>query len=212
MKGSQERQVESFEPYVESTYVDVDLTGLAAFAIKRLHELKIPTTFENVVVALYRLFPGKFSLAGFDNYPDAARVGRSLLQLGPKYRNWARGSVQKGFVLTDSGAAKAAQVARALATGQAPVPSQGRARAARPRTMDLAKEMDGIEQSSLFRKWREGRLSVAEPMEFFDLLGAYAYTPTAALKGRVRLLENAAKDLGREDILEFLRLAQEQFI
>jgi len=212
MRASQERQVESFDAYAESTYAHIDLTGLAAFAIKRLQELQIPTTFENLVVALFRLFPGKFSLAGFDNYPDAARVGRSLLQLGPKYRNWARGSVQKGFVLTESGVNKAAHVSKMLVSGAAPSEAQAKQRPTLPRTMDLTKEMKSIERSSLFQKWKAGHIGEAEAIEFFDLLGAYAYTPAPALKGRVRLLENVAKELGREDILEFLRSAQQQFI
>src|SRR5438309_383340 len=118
-KRSSPRQVESFESYAEAKYANVDLTGLAAFSVKRLQDLQIPTTFENLVVTMFRLFPSKFCLEGFPSYPDAARVGRTLLQLGPKYRNWARGSVQKGFVLTEAGTNKASKVAAMLISGTA---------------------------------------------------------------------------------------------
>ena len=210
-KRSPRHQVEAFEPYPEASYANIDLAGLASFAIKRLQELQIPTSFENLVVALFRLFPTKFCLEDFDEYPDAARVGRTLLQLGPKYRNWARGSVQKGFVLTESGVAKAVQVGAIVVSGAAPAEPQPAKRRTLPRTMDLSNEMQVIEGSSLFQKWTAGRLNEGESIEFFDLLGAYAYTPAPALKGRVRLLENAAGQLRRGDVLEFLRSVQQRF-
>ena len=42
--------------YDSSLYESVDLTGLAAFALNALIQRSIPTTFENIVVAAYRLF------------------------------------------------------------------------------------------------------------------------------------------------------------
>src|SRR3989442_952144 len=138
------RAVEDLEPHAEELYADVALAALAAFTILRLGDLHIPNTFENLVVALFKLFPAKFSLVGFKQYPDAACVGRTLLQLGPKYRNWARGSVQKGFVLTDSGNAKALDVAKILSGTISAEPHRAKQRPL-PRTMDLSKDMTTIE-------------------------------------------------------------------
>lgn len=210
-KGLKRREVVNFEPYPEHSYVNVDLTGLATFAIKRLQELGIPVTFENLVIALFKLFPTKFSLEGFDEYPDAARVGRTLLQLGPKYRNWARGSVQKGFVLTEAGATKAAMVGATLLSDATSTLPPSTKRQSVPRTMDLTKEMTLIESSSLFQKWKAGKLNEGESIEFFDLLGAYAYTPARALRDRAHRLVNTARELGRADVSEFLNSVQQQF-
>lgn len=171
-KGSHRRQVEKFAPFPEDAYQGMDLTGLATFAINRLQELQIPITFENLVVALFKLFPEKFSLEGFEQYPDAARVGRTLLQLGPKYRNWARGSVQKGFVLTESGLTKSAKVGSILVSGLPHTRAQAAQRPVTPRTMDLNKELKALEESVLFQKWKTGKLAEGEPRELFDLLGA----------------------------------------
>jgi hypothetical protein len=209
-EGSQHRQVESFVPFPEASYQSIDLAGLAAFTIKRLQELQVPITFENLVVAMFKMFSTKYSLEGFPEYPDAARVGRTLLQLGPKYRNWARGSVQTGFVLTEAGLAKAAKVGSLLVAGvpaTAPSPTKRQV----PRTMDLGKEMRGLEESALFRKWKAGKLMEGEPLELFDLLGGYAYMPTRALRERAQYLENAAAQTGREDLLEFLQSVRRVF-
>src|SRR5437879_3742662 len=127
------------------------------------------------------MFPRKFALEGFDEYPDAARVGRTLLQLGPKYRNWARGSVQKGFVLTESGAAKAVEVAMSF-SGEGTNKVSRSKRQVLPRTMDLKKDIRAIEESSLYRRWKSGILEDGKAIELFDLLGAYAYTPAHVLQ------------------------------
>jgi hypothetical protein len=205
------RAVEDFESYPEHLYSEIALAALAAFAIARLRDLHIPNTFENLVVALYKFFPAKFSLLGFNQYPDAASVGRTLLQLGPKYRNWARGSVQKGFVLTDAGNAKALDVAKALSGIQIFEPQRLKPRTSRPRTMDLSKDIRAIEESSLFRQWKAGAIKRSNSLELFDLLGAYAYTPARVLIGRVKTLETIATELGRQDIQDFLSAVRREF-
>ncbi len=204
------RAVEDFESYPEELYADIALAGLAAFAIFRLGDLHIPNTFENLVVALFKLFPAKFSLVGFKQYPDAACVGRTLLQLGPKYRNWARGSVQKGFVLTDAGNAKALDVAKILSGVKAAEPQRAK-QPTLPRTMDLSKDIKTIEESSLFRQWKAGSINRGSSLELFDLLGAYAYTPARVLKGRIKMLETIAAELERPDVLEFLAAVRKEF-
>ena len=203
--------VEDFDPFPEASYREIDLTGLAAFCILRLQDLHVPITFENLVVALFQLFPNKFSLVGFEKFPDAARVGRTLLQLGPKYRNWARGSVQKGFVLTDAGRSKAKIVANALAGASSSTPQRIR-QPALPRTMDLSKDIKTIEDSTLYRKWQTtGAIHQANSIELYDLLGAYAYTPARVLRERMKLLETTAVQVGRSDVIEFLNTVQKEF-
>lgn len=204
---SDDAEVRQFPAFGEEAYTNLDLAGLAAYALKRLQDLQIPTTFENIVVALFRLFPSKFALVGYPEWPDAARVGRTLLQLGPKYRNWARGSVSTGFILTHAGEGKASAIAAALVTGK----GTSRANPGRPRTMDLSSEMESIERSALFAKWQEKKLSEGEPRELFDLLGAYAYAPKRALSDRLQALERTAKQLERKDMTRFLADVRARF-
>ncbi len=71
--------------------------------------------------------------------------------------------------------------------------------------MDLSREIVPVEQSPLFRKWKEGKLTEGTTLEFLDMLGAYAYTPARAIRARVALLENAASQIGRDDLVEFLK-------
>lgn len=209
--SSAQIQLQELLPFAQSLYEGVDLTGLAAFTLRWLQDRHIPTTFENIVVAAFKMFPTKFSLEGFPEYPDAARIGRTLLQLGPKYRNWARGSVQKGFVLTESGLLKVRKVQEALATGVRESEPQSPKRPVAPRTMDMGKELRPLEESSLFQRWQTGQLGEGTALELLNMLGAYAYTPPRALRDRVAVLENAAAQIGRDDLVEFLRTVRRTF-
>jgi hypothetical protein len=203
-------QLDQVSQYPESAYTAIDLNRLASFTVHWLQQKRIPTTFENIVVAAFRMFPVKFALEGYSEYPDAARINRALLQLRPKYRNWARGSVQKGFVLTESGLAEVNRVTELLSSGKPPGVVEKRMRL-RPRTMDLSRDLGPIVDSSLFAKWKDKRLSDGTVLELLDMLQAFAYTPPEALKQRIDGLKNAALQLGRQDLVNFLKDVREAF-
>ena len=197
--------IDRLKAYPEEVHVGIDLNRLIAYALKVLQDRQIPTTFENAVVVSFLMFPERFSLVGYPEYPDAARVNRALLQLGPKYRGWARGSVQKGFVLTESGTQQANQVEELLAgSKEQDKASASPERKASSRTRDLAKEVAQLEASSLFKKWKAGELSSAEELEFINMLGVFAYTPGHVIAKRLRSLRNTAMQLNRIDITGFL--------
>jgi hypothetical protein len=202
-------ELDEIESYPAEVYMDVDLTGLTAFTLSWLQDRNIPTTFESVVVAAFKMFPNKFSLEGYSQYPDAARIGRTLLQLGPKYRNWVRGSVQKGFVLTESGRLKVEKVHRALERKGQTVPIPKRSTVSR--TMDMAKELAPLEHSPLFDKWKLAQLEQGTSLELLNMLGAYAYTPPKALADRLAVLENAATHARRDDLADFLKAIKKTF-
>lgn len=195
--------------YPEARYSSIDLTGLACVAIQWLQEHQVPASFENIVVSLFRMFPGKFSLEGFPEYPDATRVNRSLLQLRPKYRNWARGNVQKGFILSDKGLKKVKEVLGTI-TGEPSVQAKGRhpAHQKLPRTIDFSKEILSIEQSSAFQKWKQGKLAENSNIELLNVFGAFAYTPFRAVKERAAQLIKIAAQLERDDMVAFLKAVQ----
>ena len=80
-----------------------------------------------------------------------------------------------------------------------------------PRTMDLSKDIRAIEESSLFRQWKAGAINQNNPLDLFDLLGAFAYTPARVLIDRIKTLEIIATELERQDILDFLSAVRKEF-
>lgn len=80
-------------------YDEIPLVFLTAYSLHWLHEWKLRRSIEAIAVLNWRLFPAKFAMVDFDEYPDAFRTNRSLLQMQPKYRNLLTGAAVKGFSL-----------------------------------------------------------------------------------------------------------------
>ena len=79
VKSPNERdKVSALQEYAAELYANVDLDHLAVFAVGRLYELGADLSFENAVVACFRLFPKKFALSGFPIYPDSDRIRNCL--------------------------------------------------------------------------------------------------------------------------------------
>jgi hypothetical protein len=77
--------------------------------------------------------------------------------------------------------------------------------------MDLTRDLGTLVDSALFSKWRENKLAEATTLELLDMLQAFAYTPSRALKERIATLENAAVQVGRDDIVSFLKDVRKRF-
>jgi len=87
-------------------YVDISsLEKMAAYAIKYLEDNQVNTTWTNVVIATYSLFPRRFAISeDFLDFPNAERISRTLMHLvPPKGRNYAIGSSKIDYALTPLG-------------------------------------------------------------------------------------------------------------
>lgn len=211
---SNDNRLEKFKrvckPFPTETYRSIDNNRLAVYAIKVLQDNRIPVTQEAVAVALFLFFPQKFSLVGFRQFPDAERVHRTLLQLGPKWRNWAKGDTHHGFSLNQNGEAEFKRVEEAL-KNPSKSPIVPRQRSVKPRTRDMNKEIKEIEGTSLFREYHCGKREGFGEFAIWELLKSYPYAPKEALKDRLETMIECAKLAERPDILEFLHWVKREF-
>src|SRR4051812_31232242 len=93
----------SLPNYPEESYDSIDLNRLTVFTIAFLRKRNFATSIEHIAVADFRMFPKRFAMIGFPEFPDISRVNRALLQLRPKYRNWATGNARLGWTLMRPG-------------------------------------------------------------------------------------------------------------
>lgn len=196
----------SFPP---ETYKSIDNNRLAVYAIALLSENNLQVTQEAVTVALYLLFPEKFSLVGFKEYPDAERVNRTLLQLGSKYRNWAIGNKQVGYLLNENGKLVLEQTKKLLESPESI--RQIRKKAPKQRTMDPDIQLKEIEGTALFKAYKNGKRNNLSEFAIWELLRAFPYTPKSALVERLKLMTESAKLSGHDDVLEFLKWVKTKF-
>jgi len=204
----------SIESYDKYLYRDIDLNRLSLVGINTLDKINISYTFERLSVLLSRLFPTKFSMAEFPMCPDLTRINRSLLQLRPKYRNWARGDIKNGFQFTEAGFSELKITMKLLkrtsdqiaeSTGKrSSIPADNR----RDRSLIFMAE---IERSNLFQSYKNKNNQFHSIWDFYDLLHAAEGTSKVTLNNNIMKLESYAVGLNRKDILSFLKWVKSEF-
>jgi hypothetical protein len=139
-------------------YDELPLTSLTAYSLFWLHRWQLRRSIEAVAVLNWRLFPKKFAMVGFPEYPDAFRTNRSLLQGQPKYRNLLSGAASKGFSLNERGMDIARELVELLgvpstdegqtlgSAGEQQIPSKTERP---PRSIEPEREMERIRASKL---------------------------------------------------------------
>jgi hypothetical protein len=84
-------------------YSHLDKDRLVLFAVSQLESKRIEPTFDKIVVAVFKLFPKKFSLIGFPEYPDGRTIYYCAYNHCTLNNKWLIGNVQSAFKLTERG-------------------------------------------------------------------------------------------------------------
>lgn len=208
MKKDDKKTISNFKRFPVKSYERIDLDRLAVYAISVLEENKVPLYFDYIAVAMFRLFPKKFSMANFPQYPDTNRVSKTLRRLtDQKRKNWATGSVENGFNLTDFGREIGKQVLELLKNlkqqaSRAQTQTRTRGRSATVETVE-------VKNSEVYKKWLEKE--TISNYEFFSFLKATPYTPKSMLLDHLRKLKHAASTANDDKAVTFLEWLEERF-
>ena len=82
------------EKYLAIASQSLGYAKLCCYAVKKLNENEIVTSYENICVALWRMFPKceKFHLAGFEDMPDTDYMEKLIKLRGtPKNQGYLDG-------------------------------------------------------------------------------------------------------------------------
>lgn len=196
-----------------ANYDAFDLDRLVAYTLLILEENKVPLYFDFITVGLFRLFPRKFSMANFRQYPDTYRVNNSLKRIAGSLRDrgkegWATGSIENGFYLTDLGREMAKQVSNSLKN---PLPKKDRKPivVSKSRGKSPSDDMQEIRISEAFKKWFGSE--EINNHEFFAFLKAAPYTPKELLIEHLKRLRVSATTTKDKEVLEFLSWLEKKF-
>lgn len=204
-------------PFPTAAYQPYALTSLTAYSVFWLQQWNITTSLENLAVASHRMFPSKFAMVGWPEFPDIARTNRSVLQMRPKYRNLATSSPTRGVFLNQNGLVEAESLAKQLGPPHVGgnsifVPPTIKAeRGTRARSVHPEDLLALVRKSQLFKLYSENRFSAAEAIHLVGLLSVYDHTPSAEKKRKLKLFQDAAKELNDEDMKSFLSGVAERF-
>jgi hypothetical protein len=176
------------KPYAFERYQGVSLDKLAAAGIYKLNQAGIDCTCENVAVAIYKLFPDKFSLLSFPEYPDSSRVATTL-RLGCRRSGYVTGNAASGFSLTEVGRLDAEDTLNKIESGIA-VPNRATGAYSRSREVGLIKE---AQSSIAFQEYQVGKMS--KRFDVCDLLHGSVDTKEDILVNNLRTLNRYAEIL-----------------
>jgi hypothetical protein len=167
----------------------------------------------------YKLFPYKFAMVGWPQYPDSRRVNTSIMQMRPKYRNMAYSNPSK-VILNEHGLREAKHLSDMLGkpmfVGEENVARpliiiEAEKKGVKARSFHAEDFTDKIYKSELFKMFNENKLHEAEAIELIELLGVYDHTPPKVKRKKLNEFVIAAKESKDDKLIDFLRLVSEKF-
>jgi len=168
-------EIEKLEKYDSDRYsTGITNAKLAAVALLKLDEIEIEKTFENVVMTLQKLFPGKFSLITYPEIPDTIRVDNTLrLDAGKNHAEYITGNRPKGYRLTATGRVAAEDTVQQLESS-----SKGKTKSISGTQRNrYTKLVSGVTKTECFEKFSTQQLSEINKLDVRRALHCTLETP-----------------------------------
>jgi hypothetical protein len=216
-----ERELLTVQPLPITRYENEQLAALTVYSIWWLRHWSLRPTVESITVLNHKLFPEKFGMDSFPEYPDANRTLRSLLQCGPKYRGWLSGSNKRGYVITPNGQTLVEELLRRIGypkvgnveLGHASEAPRARAtfRKKTARDVDFKAEVQKLRDSKLFDRWSNGPLQERDLIHLYSAFGVFDHTPVVAKAKKLSDLRHSAKRVADVEVEKMLDAVEDMF-
>jgi len=192
------RPLLELQPLDPKRYEGIGLDHLVLYAIDKVSESGQQVSYENIVAAAFRLFPEKFSLIGYNEWPDGKRVHDAIFHCTYKSKQWLSGKKKHGYMFTSRGLL---ELENAKAWLQTPGSIDKQVASRTRRAEKLATH---VESANAHIKYQKGDMEGVTKSDICALLQVTLDTPEEILMNNLRTLEESMKGLGRQDLLEFL--------
>ena len=202
-----------FNPNV---YSKIALNDLVVYSIYHLHKQGGEIASEDIVSACFLLFPKRFSLRKYPQWPDSGIASRRWSDC--KSKGYLRGNAASGFKLTAKGIKRAEKVEKSLGKAIRPVS------APKPKTKTpvvpapiihpelktrARKYVRSIEASDAYKHYRK-RTPLNE-FDFRSLLLCTMESPPATLSRNLEQFKGYVMIHERDDLLSFLEFCEGRF-
>lgn len=196
-------------------YAKTPLNDLMVFSIYSLHRQGQAIPAEDIISACFVLFPRRFSLRKYPQWPDSTIVSRRWSDC--KRRGYLRGNAVDGFQLTARGVKRAEKIEKMLGKVKIkPVPvSKPKlplqpVLTVHPELKARAKKyIHAIEASDAYRHYK--RKAPLNEYDFRSLLLCTMESPPATLARNLEQFKDYVRIHDRMDLLTFLESSEEKF-
>ena len=167
------KKLEKIKPMKSESYLGIDIDRLTLYGFYTLKENKVPLFWEYAVVALFKLFPEKFSMSDFNEFPDTKRVDKSVQRIAGKFglsstkKEWLIGSIEEGFQITDLGYEVIEQIKEYLANPK----NIKEKKITKSRGMIFSQKLESLRVTDLYKKWeKKEEIELYEIFDFFKII------------------------------------------
>jgi hypothetical protein len=202
--------------YDPEVYTKIILNDLVVYAIHYLHKQGSEITSEDVISACFVLFPKRFSLRKYPQWPDSGVVSRRWSDC--KSKGYLRGNAASGFEITARGIKRAEKIEKSLGEVLKPASVPGpktkvsvtAVQSVHPELKARAKKyVHSIELSDAYKHYRKN-LPLNE-FDFRSLLLCTMESPPATLARNLMQFKEYVNIHNRTDLLTFLEFCENKF-
>lgn len=214
-----------FDPNIYST---VTLNDLVIYSVNYLNKQGSEIGSEDIVSACFVLFPKRFSMRKYPQYPDSGIVSRRWSDC--KSKGYLKGNATSGFQITARGIKRAEKVEKMLGEPLKPV-RVAKVKAVKPAVPDAKREaaihpelrrtelvevkahakkyVRTIEMSDAYKHFQKG-LPLNE-FDFRSMLLCTMESPATTLARNLNQFKEYVNIHERKDLLSFLEFCEEKF-
>ena len=187
-------------------YIDIGMNDLVCYAIFKNADEKNLISREQLVISCFKLFPQKFSMRGYDNFPDSNVIDKRWIDL--RDRGYLTGKTSSGIRLTTKGVYKAKETMKKM---KIPKKENEVKKITETRT-GAGRHVKRITSSDAYKKFvKEKSVNSVNTEEFRELLLCTMETPTAIMFRALNELKNAVNVYKRNDLINFLENLEEKY-
>jgi hypothetical protein len=199
-------------------YSKVILNDLVVYSVYYLHKQGHAVTSEDIISACFVLFPKRFSMRKYPQYPDSGIVSRRWGDC--KSKGYLKGNATKGFQITARGIKRAEKVEKLLGTPLKPVRVR-KARVEKPAVPEreaavhpelkahAKKYVRSMEMSDAYKHFKKG--TPINEFDFRSLLLCTMESPPTTLARNLYQFKEYVNIHKREDLLSFLEFCEGKF-
>lgn len=196
--------------YDSKLYSLIALNDLVTYSVYFLTRIGEPRSSENITVACFLLFPARFSLRGYPQWPDSTVVNKRWIDC--RNKGYITGSTASDFSLTPKGLTLAEKVEKML-EGTRPIISRWTTRNIRADMRTRAgRFVHALEESDAFKAFRNGKgLSQISEYDFRSMLLCTMESSSSTLRKNLDQFKQYTAEYKREDLTEFLEICESRF-
>lgn len=192
-------------------YKNIPMDNLILYAVWKVQELELEKNFYNICVAAFKLFPNKFSLLGYSQYPDSKRIHDCLWHCFYKTKGWLIGKTKHGFDFSPIGLKILEKTTSRLKdpkcwdSGKST--KKNKIRDGRREALIISE----LQNSRAFQKYQDGNIDNIEKVDICFALHGTLDTPKDIIEKNMRMIKNLIVQYGSKELLDFISIIEKKY-